>query len=243
MLIIYIICFVILFQLYKISFQSNEKIENFESFNLNQKNIQYDNEQCINIEDYSICNNTETPTVLSKNSHNYPRTRPKLFTTKTINKILYDNNFLSNDKNKLPDQINYKQIGIKFMNILAKKTNFVLPNISNQELHQIGVLIYKYEINNELPENPNNPLTQSIHYILDSNVIPSRIVEIGEKSKKKDSMKKHLFGIKYNSVVEQANIEAKSDNRLGGSRSLYEKLDHFRPKQRPEEFNSLWRFY
>ena len=165
MLIIYIICFVILFQLYKISFQSNEKIENFESFNLNQKNIQYDNEQCINIEDYSICNNTETPTVLSKSSHNYPRTRPKLFTTKTINKILYDNNFLSNDKNKLPDQINYKQIGIKFMNILAKKTNFVLPNISNQELHQIGVLIYKYEINNELPENPNNPLTQSIHYI------------------------------------------------------------------------------
>ena len=192
MLIIYIICFVILFQLYKISFQSTEKIENFESFNLDQKNIQYDNEQCINIEDYSICNNTETPTVLSKNNHNYPRTRPKLFTTKTINKILYNNNFLSNDKNKLPDQINYKQIAIKFMNILAKKTNFVLPNISNQELHQIGVLIYKYEINNELPENPNNPLTQSIHYILDSNVIPSRIVEIGEKSKKKDSINIYL---------------------------------------------------
>ena len=33
-------------------------------------------------------------------------------------------------------------------------------------------------------------------------------------------MKKHLFGIKYNSVIEQAKLEAKSDNRLGGGHSL-----------------------
>ena len=192
MLIIYVIGIIVLFQLYKISFQTSEGFQNIKSdiksdisIDLNKKNIQYDNTQCINIEDYSICNNTETPTVLSKNNHNYPRARPKLFTTSTINRILYNNDFLSAYKHKLPQDINYKEIGEKFMNILAKKTNFVLPNISNQELYQIGVLIYKYEINNEMPENVNNPLSQSIHYILDSNIIPSRLVEVAKKSKKK----------------------------------------------------------
>ena len=129
------------------------------------------------------------------------------------------------------------------MNILAKKTNFVLPNISNQELYQIGVLIYKYEINNEMPENVNNPLSQSIHYILDSNIIPSRLVEVAKKSKKKNALKKHIIGIKYNSIIDMAYTEAQSDNRLGGSLSLYKKMDKFRPKQRPDNFNSLWRFY
>ena len=40
-----------------------------------------------------------------------------------------------------------------------------------------------------------------------------------------------------------AYTEAQSDNRLGGSLSLYKKMDKFRPKQRPDNFNSLWRFY
>jgi hypothetical protein len=259
MLIIYIIGIIVLFQLYKISFQhnvitennGNKEIEKFQNIqdntqnivSFNKKNIQYDNEQCINIEDYSICNNTETPTILTKNNHHYPRARPKLFTTSTINNILYNNNFLSKYKNKLPQEINYKDIGITFMNILAKSTNFVLPNISNQELYQIGVLIYKYEINNEMPENVNNPLSQSIHYILDSNVIPSRLIEVGEKSKKKDSIKKHIIGLKYNSLIEDSKIESQSDNRLGGSHNIYMKMDKFRPKQRPENFNSLWTFY
>ena len=246
MLIIYIIGLFVLFHLYKISFVKESYqniITNPQNIVSSTKNIQYDNEQCVNIEDYSICNSSETPTILSKNRYHYPQSRPKLFNTDMINKILYNNDFLSKYKNKSPQEINYKEIGEKFMKILAKSTNFVLPNISNHELYQVGVLVYKYEINHEMPENVNNPLSQSIHYILDSNVIPSRIIEVAEKSTKKDSMKKAMIGLKYNSIVEEAEIEKQSDNRLGGSKTLYTYMDKLRPRIRPENFNSLWRFY
>ena len=89
-----------------------------------------------------------------------------------------------------------------------------------------------------MPENVNNPLSQSIHYILDSNVIPSRIIEVAEKVPK-DSMKKDMIGLKYNSMVEEAEIEKQSDNRLGGSKTLYTHMDKLRPRIRPENFNSL----
>tara|TARA_B100001142_G_scaffold261821_1_gene264623 strand:- start:268 stop:1044 length:777 start_codon:yes stop_codon:yes gene_type:complete len=191
--------------------------------------------------------------LMPKNEHGYARTAPGLFDNVSLDMALKTTDIKGGDGD-------YYNIGKNFMAQLSKTKNFNLPNtIEPNEYISIGKLIHKYQT--ERTESSKNTLTNFINDILvtvslskdrkinNNSMITTHVAKGGGNF---DIDRKKLTG-KGVYAYEDAERELASNNRLGGSKSLYEKhiSDRARkengiprdPRRHPNPYNSLWNVF
>jgi len=191
--------------------------------------------------------------LMPKNEHGYARTAPGLFDNVSLDMALKTTDTKGGDGD-------YYNIGKNFMAQLSKTKNFNLPNtIEPNEYISIGKLIHKYQT--ERTESSKNTLTNFINDILvtvslskdrkinNNSMITAHVAKGGGNF---DIDRKKLTG-KGVYAYEDAERELASNNRLGGSKSLYEKhiSDRARkangiprdPRRHPNPYNSLWNVF
>ncbi len=191
--------------------------------------------------------------LMPKNEHGYARTAPGLFDNVSLDMALKTTDIKGGDGD-------YYNIGKNFMAQLSKTKNFNLPNtIEPNEYISIGKLIHKYQT--ERTESSKNTLTNFINDILvtvslskdrkinNNSMITAHVAKGGGNF---DIDRKKLTG-KGVYAYEDAERELASNNRLGGSKSLYEKhiSDRARkengiprdPRRHPNPYNSLWNVF
>jgi len=218
--------------------------------------------------------------LLPKNSYGYARTRAGLFNNKTVNNLLTSSNF---NKEPTNPNINYKNIGHEFMNELSKARNFMLPHISSEKYYIIGKIVNKYQLNgnndnrNELVDNING-LLNSYRLPLASRTgnLPDTIMKNTEEFNLQNTLNmrektdfthnskdntnrtelivKGLMGSNdfYKSSA-AAITEAQNDNRLGGSKTKYDKVNNYGgyttkyrpidPRKKPNPYDSIWELF
>ena len=237
---------------------------------------QYDNERCSNqilagkayrncpwIGDGSIndsmCKDCGS-VLLPKNQYGYARTRAGLFNNKTLNDILSTKKF---NKEKNNPNINFKNIGMDFMNELSMARNFTLPSISNENYATVGKIVNKYQLNENTGATDKKELTDVINSVLNSNKLPSTLKTntdqynlqktLNEQNTQEDTgrTEKIIQGLmgsnKFYKNSSEALLEAKSDNRLGGSKTLFSgyttKYRPRDPRKRPNHYDSIWEVF
>lgn len=191
--------------------------------------------------------------LMPKNEHGYARTAPGLFDNVSLEMALKTTDIKGGDGD-------YYNIGKNFMAQLSKTKHFNLPNtIEPNEYISIGKLIHKYQT--ERTESSKNTLTNFINDILvtvslskdrkinNNSMITAHVAKGGGNF---DIDRKKLTG-KGVYAYEDAERELASNNRLGGSKSLYEKhiSDRARkangiprdPRRHPNPYNSLWNVF
>jgi len=177
--------------------------------------------------------------LLPKNEYGYAKTRPGLFNHITVDTVTKNVIESSLDNNK---QQNYLKVGTDFMNDLARVKNFTLPTITNNELKDIGELVYRYEMDRNESGEDKLYLTNLINNTLNSQYLPTR----------NGVLKKNTSRPRGNEIEEQMNSddimsnyynrqEAASDNRLGGSKTAYrQNYKPVDPRKRPNPYDSIW---
>ena len=230
----------------------------------------YDNKECANEildgKEYRNCKWVKDGTsdidckncgavLIPKNEYGYARTNPALFDIDNVNTAI---RISYSDKNK----DNYYNTGKQFMEQLAYIKNFSVPDsITTEEYVSMGKLIYAHQ---KYPQSTSveQTLTRFINTILRTN----SLTENGTNIKANDLVseqvraqggnfdldKKKLTGtgaIAYKHGLE----EAESDNRLGGSKSLYRKMTQDSgytkryhpndPRRKPSPYNSIWNVF
>ena len=191
--------------------------------------------------------------LMPKNEHGYARTAPGLFDNVSLDMALKTTDTKGGDGD-------YYNIGKNFMSQLSKIKNFNLPNtIEPKEYISIGKLIHKYQT--ERTELSKNTLTKFINDILvtvslskdrkinNNSMITAHVAKSGGNF---DIDRKKLTG-KGMRAYDDAERELATNNRLGGSKSLYEKhiSDRARkengiprdPRRHPNPYNSLWNVF
>lgn len=191
--------------------------------------------------------------LMPKNEHGYARTAPGLFDNVSLDMALKTTDTKGGDGD-------YYNIGKNFMSQLSKIKNFNLPNtIEPNEYISIGKLIHKYQT--ERTELSKNTLTKFINDILvtvslskdrkinNNSMITAHVAKSGGNF---DIDRKKLTG-KGMRAYDDAERELATNNRLGGSKSLYEKhiSDRARkengiprdPRRHPNPYNSLWNVF
>ena len=246
---------------------------------------QYDNEKCSNeiiggkayrncpwigegsIND-SMCKDCGS-VLLPKNIHGYARTRPGLFNNNTVNNLLDGKNF-----NKEPNNpnINYKNIGFDFMNELSMARNFTLPNISQGDLVSIGKVVNKYQLDEPTGISDKKELVDIINDVLNTGKLPNTLnsnknefdlqntADNTTNDKDKNRSERIIKGLigsgKYYNASAKAKKERNSDNRLGGSSMLYDKMAKVNnsnayttkyrpvdPRKKPKPYDSIWELF
>ena len=230
----------------------------------------YDNKECANEildgKEYRNCKWVKDGTsdidckncgavLIPKNEYGYARTNPSLFDIDNVNTAI---RISYSDKNK----DNYYNTGKQFMEQLAYIKNFSVPDsITTEEYVSMGKLIYAHQ---KYPQSTSveQTLTRFINTILRTN----SLTENGTNIKANDLVseqvrsqggnfdldKKKLTGtgaIAYKQGLE----EAESDNRLGGSKSLYREMTQDSgytkqyhpndPRRKPSPYNSIWNVF
>ena len=191
--------------------------------------------------------------LMPKNEHGYARTAPGLFDNVSLDMALKS----TDAKGGAGD---YYNIGKNFMSQLSKMKNFNLPNtIESNEYISIGKLVHKYQT--ERTELSKNTLTKFINDVLvsvslskdrkinDNSMITAHVAKSGGNF---DIDRKKLTG-KGMYAYDDAERELATNNRLGGSKSLYEKQisDETRknngiprdPRRNPQPYNSIWNVF
>ena len=205
----------------------------------------------LNGEDCASCGAILMP----KNEHGYARTAPGLFDNVSVEMAI---------KNSEPSEQSpkgdYYNIGKNFMVQLSKIKNFNLPNtIDTNEFISVGKLVHKYQT--EKSPNTKHLLTQFINGILvttslskNQNVQHNALisVDVAKSGGNFDIDHKKLTGKGANAFIETEK-ELKSNNRLGGSSSLYEKRISEKdrrgngiprdPRKNPQPYNSIWNIF
>ena len=226
---------------------------------------QYDNKTCedtvFNGKQYRKCpwvkdglNGADCTTcgaiLMPKNEHGYARTAPGLFDNVSLDMALKT----TDTKGGAGD---YYNIGKNFMSQLSKIKHFNIPNtIEPKEYISIGKLVHKYQT--ERTELSKNTLTKFINDILvtvslskdrkinDNSMITAHVAKSGGNF---DIDRKKLTG-KGMYAYQDAERELATNNRLGGSKSLYEKQISEQqrknngiprdPRKNPTPYNSVW---
>ena len=226
---------------------------------------QYDNDLCANeifqgkayrscpwVSDGRIDNNACNDCgaiLIPKNRFGYARTRPGLFTEKALKMALKSCEFDKNDNN-----IDYLQVGIDFMDDLARIKNFRVPNFKDSDYVTIGRIVYKYDMDKLNTSIYKDKLTSTLNKLLNTHTLEPPLLNKRNKylrkkpcgKRYKDTVKerelKHIMGdLKYQSAVDGAIEEMKSDNRLGGSKTAYTKnYKPIDPNKFPRPYDSIW---
>ena len=187
----------------------------------------------------SMCNGCGS-VLLPKNNYGYARTRAGLFNTKTVNNLLSGSQFNREPKNP---NINYSFIGLQFMNELAKVKNFTLPFISQTKYEAIGKIVNKYQLNENTGNTNRKDLTDLINGALNSSMLPNTgnilnpnkdeiarrntVNEVKNDNQRSENIIKGLLGSnEYYKTSASGLTERESDNRLGGSKTLYNGYYH-----------------
>jgi chemotaxis protein histidine kinase CheA len=188
--------------------------------------------------------------LMPKNHHGYARTAPGLF-----NNVSMEMASKSTQQNS-----DYYNIGKQFMNQLSKIKNFNLPKtISANEFMSIGKLVHKYQT--EKTQQTERILTDFISGILATTSISNQNkIQQNVNIPTNISREGGVFHMDVNKLTGKganayidAEKELATNNRLGGSSSLYEKQinDQTRknngiprdPRKRPSPYNSIWNVF
>ena len=210
--------------------------------------------------------------LLPKNDYGYARTRPGLYNKNTVNNLLAGTVF-----NKEPEKpnVNYTNIGLEFMTELSRTRNFNLPYISQQNYEKIGRIVSKYELDVDTRNSNEKILTDIINGVLNSGTIPTSVNSVDENLtgqiqpnsdnfnlqpvlinqqikilmiQRSEKLIKGLLGVQtdYESSSEGL-TEKQTDNRLGGSKTLY---SGYTTKYRPQDprkgvkaYDSIWELF
>jgi hypothetical protein len=112
-----------------------------------------------------------------------------------------------------------------------------LPPITNQEYANLGQLLHKYE----LDKTHKQQLTTTVNNILNANAFPS---SIDKNNSLLSNLEEELDANNFyapNLPSSAALKEARSDNRLGGSKTAYKKnYKPIDPHKQPRPYNSIW---
>ena len=225
---------------------------------------QYDNDKCtdtiVNGKGYRKCpwvkdgmnsgDCAECGAILMpKNEYGYARTRPGLFDSVSIG--------LAADNSKTDNKSDYYNIGKNFMNQLSNIKNFKLPNnIETDEYVSIGKMVHKFQT--EKSDSSKKMLTDFINQILttgldsaDGKVNRNSMVTVElNNSGGNFDLDIRKLSMKGAYAYDEGKKEVSSDNRLGGSSTMYEKNLSERvrrrngiprdPRKRPQPYDSIW---
>ena len=212
--------------------------------------------------------------LLPKNKYGYARTRPGLFNKNTINNLLISKQF--NEEPENPN-IDYTNIGLKFMTELSMARDFTLPYISSEKYKAIGKIVNKYQLDEtndnkkelvdiingalnmeNIPSSsgmgnmPDTLTKNSEHFNLQKTLNKREKTDLTSNSKdsteQTESMVKGLMGSdKYYKATSSSITEAKNDNRLGGSKTLFSGYTtNYRPRdprKKPNPYDSIWELF
>jgi len=225
---------------------------------------QYDNDKCtdtiVNGKGYRKCpwvkdgmnsgDCAECGAILMpKNEYGYARTRPGLFDSVSIG--------LASENSKTDNKSDYYNIGKNFMTQLSNIKNFKLPsNIETDEYVSIGKMVHKFQT--EKSNSSKKMLTDFVNQILTTGLDSANgsvernsmvTVELNESGGNFDLDVRKL-SMKGAYAYDEGKKEVSSDNRLGGSSTMYKKhlSDSVRrrngiprdPKKRPQPYDSIW---
>ena len=115
--------------------------------------------------------------LLPKNKYGYARTRPGLFSQKSVKNILEQNNFSPDNDGSNVDPGNNISVGKDFMNELSAQKRFDLPKISNSEYQQLGKLVQKYQLDGSDSITGKFNLTNAINSLLNTNPLASNLLK------------------------------------------------------------------
>jgi len=225
---------------------------------------QYDNDKCtdiiVNGKGYRKCPwvkdgmNSEDcaecgAILMPKNEYGYARTRPGLFDSVSIG--------LATENSKTDNKSDYYNIGKNFMTQLSNIKNFKMPsNIETDEFVSIGKMVHKFQT--EKSDSSKKMLTDFVNQILTTGLDSANgrvkrnsmvTVELNESGGNFDLDVRKL-SMKGAYAYDEGKKEVSSDNRLGGSRTMYEKNLSERvrrrngiprdPRKRPQPYDSIW---
>lgn len=198
--------------------------------------------------DNSACNDCGS-ILIPKNSHGYARTRPGLFSNKSLQMALN-----SCQLDKQSDNLDYEQIGMDFMDDLARIKRFREPRLKDSEYNAIGRIVYKYDMDKINASLYKDRLTNVLNNVLNATELEKPLADRHAKYRRRrkcgqrdrDSAKvkqlKTIMGdLKYQGSVDGAIDEMKSDNRLGGSKTAYSKnYKPMDPNKFPRPYDAIW---
>lgn len=198
--------------------------------------------------DNSACNDCGS-ILIPKNAYGYARTRPGLFSNKSLQMALN-----SCQLDKQSDNLDYEQIGMDFMDDLARIKRFREPRLKDSEYNAIGRIVYKYDMDKINASLYKDRLTNVLNNVLNATELEKplgdrhakyrRRRKCGERerdSAKVNQLKTIMGDLKYQGSVDGAIDEMKSDNRLGGSKTSYSKnYKPMDPNKFPRPYDAIW---
>tara|TARA_Y100000813_G_scaffold197709_1_gene183626 strand:- start:1592 stop:3220 length:1629 start_codon:yes stop_codon:yes gene_type:complete len=217
----------------------------------------YDNESCANQifmdKEYRNCpwvdekGNSQScqgcgSVLLPKNKYGYARTRPGLFSQKTVKNILNQNNFSPDDKKLNVDMGNNLSVGKDFMNELAAQKKFNIPNIDNAEYQQLGKLVQKYQLDGSDSITDKFNLTNAVNRLLNTNPLASNLLKNEEDQNQSNGEKSD--NIPSNQPYKKNIMDSYKKGKVTDSAqyntaytTTYKPLN---PNVGPNPVNSLW---
>ena len=198
--------------------------------------------------DNTACNDCGA-ILIPKNKFGYARTRPGLFNDMSLKMALEGCKL-----DKESDNLDYEQIGMDFMDDLARIKRFREPRLKQSEYRVIGRIVYKYDMDKLNAALYKDRLTGVLNNVLNSTDLGAPIADgyakhrrrrkCGQRGKdgaKVEQLKSIMGDLKYQGVVDGAIDEMKSDNRLGGSKTAYtQKYKPMDPNKFPRPYDAIW---
>jgi hypothetical protein len=198
--------------------------------------------------DNSACNDCGS-ILIPKNSHGYARTRPGLFSNKSLQMALN-----SCQLDKQSDNLDYEQIGMDFMDDLSRIKRFREPRLKDSEYNAIGRIVYKYDMDKINASLYKNRLTSVLNNVLNATELKNPVADRHAKYRRRrkcgqrerdpakvKQLKTIMGDLKYQGAVDGAIDEMKSDNRLGGSKTSYTKnYQPIDPNKFPRPYDAIW---
>tara|TARA_B110001450_G_scaffold237_1_gene345 strand:- start:1963 stop:3264 length:1302 start_codon:yes stop_codon:yes gene_type:complete len=196
--------------------------------------------------DNSACNDCGA-VLIPKNKFGYARTRPGLFTDKSLKMALS-----SCQLDKASENLDYTQIGMDFMDDLSRIKGFREPRLKDSEYVTIGRIVYKYDMDKINASLYKNRLTTVLNNVLNASNLGNSIATGKHRRRRKCGQSEHnnakvnelksiMGDLKYQGAVDGATHEMKSDNRLGGSKTAYTKnYQPVDPTKSPKPYDAIW---
>ncbi len=198
--------------------------------------------------DNTACNDCGS-ILIPKNKFGYARTRPGLFNDMSLKMALEGCKL-----DKESDNLDYEQIGMDFMDDLARIKGFREPRLKQSEYRVIGRIVYKYDMDKLNAALYKDRLTGVLNNVLNSTDLGAPIADryakhrrrrkCGQRGKdnaKVEQLKSIMGDLKYQGATDGAIDEMKSDNRLGGSKTAYtKKYKPMDPNKFPRPYDAIW---
>lgn len=198
--------------------------------------------------DNSACNDCGA-ILIPKNKYGYARTRPGLFSDMSLKMALE-----SCKLDKESENLDYEQIGMDFMDDLARIKQFREPRLRKSEYSKIGRIVYKYDMDKLNASLYKDKLTNVLNNVLNATELDTPIRDryakhrrrrkcgqISKDTAKVEQLKSIMGDLKYQASVDGAMDEMKSDNRLGGSKTAYTKnYRPMNPNKFPRPYDAVW---